>query len=201
LRNVKGFNQNSYEQKYSKFLLTDFEIYFSTVNFEFYLNKTLITKDTCQYENFIKKSLNYFWPMRKTLFTYEVSYTSPICPYLFINSQVKILALYEITNSLIFKNRLEFIDVDDDTQLVNVNSPIKTLKLNIIFEDLTTKILCPHTFKNVHFLSIIGSPYQIQLNVFESLAKIEYITLFLDDLEFFFQRGIHWISYLNKDLN
>jgi hypothetical protein len=180
---------------------TNYEIYFESVDFEFYIKKTQITKDTCKYENFITKSLNYFRTMTKIFFIYEVSYTSPICPYVFINTQVEFLGLYEITNSFIFKNHLEFINVDDDTQLSNVNSTIKNFKFGIFLEDLTTKILCPHIFKNVQYLSITGSLYQMQLNLFESLTKIEYLLFSLDDLKGFFQRGLQWMSYLNKDLN
>jgi hypothetical protein len=196
VRNIKGFDQNSFH-KYSNFAITNYEIYFSSVNFEFYLNSTLITKDMCNYANFNEKPINFFWAMTKIIFSYEVSYTSPICPYVFVNSQVVILGMYEITNSFIFKNRLEFINVDDDISTLNGPS---YLVINIVFEELTTKILCPRVFKNLQFFSVNGAPSKIQSNLFEPFKKIEYILFTMDSLKNFLQRGIQWMSYLNKDI-
>ena len=204
VRNIKGFDQTlQNHHKYTNFLVTNYEMYFTSVNFEFYLNNTQITGDTCRYENFQSKSLNYFWPMTKIFLIYEISYTSPICPYVFINSQLLMMGLYEVTNSFIYKNRLEFINVDDEILSLNhtnLNGPAYLL-INIVFEALTTKILCPHVFKNLQYLTIIGAPSSLQTNLFGSFKKIEHLMLNMDNLKSFFQRGLQWMSYLNEDLN
>jgi hypothetical protein len=133
-------------------------------------------------------------------FIHEVSYTSSICPYVFINSKVVILGFYEITNSFIFKNRLEFMNVDDDISFfnhTNINGPAYLL-INIVFEELTTKILCPNVFKNLQYFTIIGSPSSIQSNLFEPFKKIEYLMFNMDNLKTFFQRGLEKFLFTDE---
>jgi len=74
------------------------------------------------------------------------------------------------------------------------------LEMSIIFEDLTKKNVCPHIFKTIHNLAIIGAPNSIQTNLFAFFPQIEYIILNIDNLEKFLHQGIDWMTYLNKGL-
>ena len=127
-----------------------------------------------------------------------------ICPYVFLNAELKYLGFFQITNSLIFKNQLEFINIDDD--IPNINSIglnihyLTYLEISIIFEDLTTKNMCPHIFKTIHNLAIIGSPNSIQTNLFAFLPQIEHIILNIDNLAKFLHQGIDWMTHLNEGL-
>jgi hypothetical protein len=207
IKNILGFNQYVYETHVveKNLKLKNYEIYFSNVNFDFYLNKTLITKEMCKFENFGDKQINYFWPMINVFFN-EVFYGEPICPYVFSNTQLEYMCLNQIANSLIFKNRLQFTNIDNDLPpLTNLNKfGLTILELNIVYEDLSTNILCPHVFKSIKQLRVTGSPYKIQTNLFGLFKQLEYVTLNVDNLKHLFHQetnGIEWISSLNRDLN
>ena len=196
--NILGFNQYFHQSKSTHMDLAEYKISFNDVNFDFYLNKTLITKEICKPENFFGKEIDYFWPISNVIFN-EVSYTKSICPFVFINCNIEHLALYQITNSLIFKNRLEFMNIDQEMDL-NTHL-LKYLELQLVFEELNTKLLNPHIFGNVKVLEISGSPFRIETKLFEVFSKLEYVFFSVQNLKYLFHQGIEWTTYLNKDLN
>jgi len=115
IRNLLGFNQFVNETKPEAVsYLNNIDIYFDNVLFDFYLNKTLVTRDTCKKENFYGKQINYFFPMKNVYFNNDASYSysRPTCPYVFLNAELINVGFFQITNSLIFKNQLEFINID-----------------------------------------------------------------------------------------
>jgi hypothetical protein len=202
IRNILGFNQYTNHKK--AFVIADYDINFEAVKFDFYLNKTLITKEMCKHENFYGKLINYFPSATKICFNNDVSYSGEICPYVFLNTPVTDFAFFQITNSLIFKNRLEFINIDDDIPLpVGLNIPyLRYLEFIIAFEELSTRLLYPQIFKRINILQISGSPYKFQTNLFEGFTDLEYIFFKFDNLEKILhdRAAIEWISYLNRDL-
>ena len=113
INNILGFNQYENRAK-ENFDHIKYEFNLDKVKFDFYLNKTLITRETCRHENFYGKQIEYFWPMKSVFFNNEVSYSRPVCPYVFLNSHLLQLGLHQITNSLIYKNRLEFLNIDHE---------------------------------------------------------------------------------------
>ncbi len=104
ITNILGFNQFENHRKRTSFELKNTEIFFKNVNFDFYLNKTRISKEMCRHENFFSKQIEYFWPMTTVYFSFDVTYSTTVCPYAFLNSYLHHLGLFEITNSLIYKN-------------------------------------------------------------------------------------------------
>ena len=203
IRNTLGFNQYFNHSKSLQIDMSKYAIYFIDVNFDFYLNKSLITKDMCRHEMFYKKQINYFWPMR-TLFFDDVSYSSssPICPYVFLNSILYNLGLYQIANSFIFKNRLEFMQIDADVPSGGLSTThLEFLELSLVFEELNEKILYPPIFKHIKGLQIAGSPYRIKENLFEPFTQLEYVICIMDNLKYLLHQGIEWMMSLNVNAN
>ena len=171
IRNIKGFNQNQYVKKTASVDLSNYEFFFYNGNFEFYLNKSLITKEMCKYENFARKKISYFWLLKYVYFS-DTSYSGQVCPFVFYYSRLYHLSFYEITNSLILKNRLVFMDLDE-----NHNSSVdlriqdfQSLELNIVFEELTTKIISPLIFKDMRVLVLSGSPVNSNVYAFSMIC-------------------------------
>ena len=184
IRNILGFNQfamNTGKKQENSDMDENVPLYLNNVDFAFYLNKTLITKEMCKYENFRNTNINFFWPI-KIVYFYDVYYSMPICPYVFLNTQIKQVVLYQIMNSFIFKNRLEFTKIDEDN--LNIRK-LTHLDINIGFEILSGDIICPHIFKGITNLVVKGSSYSIQTNLFEDLTKIKYTSFDLDSLKNF----------------
>ena len=201
ITNINGLNQFENESKnyYSPIDLAHFEFYFQFVNFEFYLNKTKITKEMCKHENFYGKQIDYFWPMKKVFFNHEVSYTQKVCPYVFLNSRIEQLGFYQITNSLIYRNCLEFVNIDGEDMLHLKG--ILYLEIHLVYEEVSIRLLNPYIFKDLKTLNILGSPTQIQKNLFENFTKLTSILFYIDNLKQVFHNGIEWTLYLNRNLS
>ena len=79
------------------------------VIFDFYREGKLITNENCKSENFDSET-NFFGNTKALLLTADVIYNSKICPYVFMNTHLEQLFLGDISNSLIFRNRIEFLN-------------------------------------------------------------------------------------------
>ena len=156
----------------------------------------------CKYEIFYEKQIDFFSSIKNVFFKPDVFYYDKVCPYIFLNTQLKDLGLGEITNSLIFKNRFEFINIDnDDLHLRDMKNTLINLKLNIQFDELTIQILSPYVFKLLRLLEITGSLYRIEKTLFKHFPYIEYILFNIENLRNFLHQGLEWTSFLNSDLN
>ena len=200
INNILGFNQyeNRVKQSFDHYN-KKYEFNLDKVKFDFYLNKTLITRETCRHENFFGKQIEYFWPMMSVFFNNEVSYSRPVCPYVFLNSHLLQLGLHQITNNLIYKNRLEFLHIDHEIPShigLNIHY-LWYLEITIRLEELSSKILYPLIFKHITHLSITGSPTRIQANLFENFTDINFVAIHFDNLVSIFHAGLDWLSYLN----
>ena len=82
LTNVNGFNQFENAKKDYPIDMGRHVFFFKNVNFDFYLNKTRITRETCRQENFYEKQINFFWPMTKVFLVSGIAYTRIVCPYI-----------------------------------------------------------------------------------------------------------------------
>jgi len=198
--NIEGFNQNWNQINIFEKMHLNFQVFFSDLYFVFYLNNTLITKEMCVWENFLGKSMTYFGGMKSVTFLENIIYFKNICPYIFLNSNLTQLSFLKITNSLIFKNQLEFLDIN---QTQNHELRIKNLiylEFNIIFEDLTLKIMNKYFFERVIVLRVKGSIRQIQEDLFEYFKYLNVLHIETDDIGQFFKNGLKWTKSLNKDL-
>ena len=141
--------------------------------------------------------------MKNVFFNIDIFYTRPVCPYVFLNSNLAHMGLFHITNSLIFKNRLVFMNIDNHKLPsfgLNIRK-LKELEISIVFDELTLDIICPKIFLNLKLLVINGAPYRIQTNLFKFYANIEYVIFYIENLKSLFHLGIEWMSYLNWGLN
>ncbi len=176
IRNIDGFNNKHLSSVKHSLIMSSYDLYFSNVNFNFYLNKTLITSEMCKYEIFYEKQIDFFSSMKNVFFNSDVFYFNKVCPYVFLKTQLNQIGLGKITNSLIFKNRLEFINIDnDDLHLKDITNSLIELKLEIQFDELTIQILCPYVFKLLRLLEITGSPYRIEKTLFKHFLYLEYL--------------------------
>ncbi len=191
--NLKGFNYNSPN---SKPTLYDYNFYLLSSTFQFYLRNKEITSEMCTRESF-NRSMNFFG-MIDFLFVYtDVIYTD-ICPYVFMDTQLKALKLYQISNSLIFKNNLRFLKINATD--LNVRS-LYSLDLNVIYFEINSDLLNEYVFRNIQSLHLTGIVYGIQSDLFDLFKDIRLIFFRVDNYETFFHSGLNWINSLNKGLN
>jgi hypothetical protein len=199
--NVYGFNENSREFTIEKEIALS-KIYdvilveFSNVIFEFYRRGNLVTSEECKRENF-SEGANFFGRLRYISLTKNVFYNSKICPYVFMNTKVDRLDLCDISNSLIFMNRFEFISINK----TKINNRIRLINILIYQERISLTNLNPFAFKTIKYLVIKGNLETFEEDLFENFLEISLITMISDDFINFFHRGTKWLNSINKNLN
>ncbi len=144
-QNINGFDQ----KQASNTEILDFqgEYDFINVNFEFYQNETLITEDKCKSEYFKLNMRSFFSDMQYVSLSDNVLYSQKVCPYVFINANILYLRLLEITNSLIFMNRLEFISINNTESYNLGTNSIESFEMNLAYETVSLNNLNKHVFK------------------------------------------------------
>ena len=198
LHKLKGFNQVLTENR----PVNSFETYMIMSmysNFAFYKNRTLVSPKDCSYKNFNPKMGSFFGSMEVILFSINTFYTQIVCPYVFMNSRLNVIVFDGISNSLIFVNRLEFVDINE-TQSLHTQS-LQTIALNFYFEQVTHKILNRLVFRQVKFLFLEGIIYSFQTDLFQHFKKLKRLIIEVINLQSFLHTGITWANSLNSDLN
>jgi hypothetical protein len=191
--NLKGFNYNS---QYSKRTLYNYNFYLYSSTFQFYLRNKEITNEMCTRESY-NRSMNFFG-MIDFLFVYSEVFYTDICPYVFMDTPLKALRLYQISNSLIFQNKLRFLKINaTDLNVRNLYS----LDLNVVYFEINSDLLNEYVFRNVQSLHITGIVHGIQSDLFDLFKDIRLVFLRVDNYETFFHSGLKWINSLNKGLN
>jgi hypothetical protein len=199
IQNLEGFNQKTIQSSNKNF--PKFNIEFNLINtkFDFYQNGTLLTEGKCNKENF-DRNMTSFFSMKNLFLSINVFYDHKVCPYVFINSRLNFLSLYQIANSLIFKNRLEFMDIEDDTNLINTKELI-SYEINIAYEAISLINLNKYIFKNAKYLIIHGICQEVEIDLFKYFHQLKLVQISLENFEGFLHSGTKWMNSLNSDLS
>jgi hypothetical protein len=197
IKNIQGFNLNGEKFK-STFELG--EIVFLDTKFKFYLNNTPIEKNMCTRQNFAKKSSStMFGSFENLIFQRENLYSTNICPYVVMNTRLKMLSLLEISNSLIYKNQLEFLKINDTLPLNNEN--LFYFNIHVTYEILSDKILNTHAFANLKVFFATGILYNVENDLFKSFRRLRLILVNIENLKTFYHSGTKWMNSINSDLD
>jgi hypothetical protein len=133
--------------------------------------------------------------MKNLNFEMSNHYFKKICPYIFLNTYVNRLTFNDISNSLIMKNQLEFLDVDDDDLS---NSNLIFLSVVLVYENVTSRLINPQVFKYMEILYITGVLNDIQMDLFSFFDKIKLISINLYNLKELIHSNYKWMSYINS---
>ena len=164
--------------------------------FDFYLNETTqITRELCGGENFHQSSV---FTGLSVLYVHNTVYTSPVCPYVFSNGLIQLIYLTDIANSLIYKNELKFMDVNENVMSVR---SLSTLGVEATYIHLTKSHIHPELFKDVENLVLCCYIYSIDETLFSSFGKLKSITLDMEPFDLYLSVGFKWLHSLNTDIN
>jgi hypothetical protein len=199
IQNVNGFNVKSREIK-NVFINNGISIQLSNVIFDFYREGEMVTNENCKSENFDSET-SFFGNIKALLLTANVIYNKKICPYVFMNTKLEQLFLGDISNSLIFRNRIEFLSMNETKDFEMNEKSFQLLVLMFFCESLSLKNLNPFVFKTLKYLLIKGNVEHIEENLFENFQEIRFISIKSDEFINFFHRGTQWLNSINKDLN
>ena len=171
------------------------------MNFDFYTeNNTLISGELCSRSNFPTQNKDFFWPIKSVIFFENIFYSQQVCPYVFLISQLKQIVFLKIVNSLIYKNQLGFVGTNETQSKSLKIKDLERLEFNVIFEDVTLRIMNKYLFERVMFLSLTGSIGQIQEDIFEHFKYLNILSIRTENIGGLYENGLEWLRYLNKDM-
>ena len=104
----------------------------------------------------------------------------------------------QVVNSLIFKNRLEFLSINE-TQSFDLN--LNALSIMLVFEKVTLKLVDRNVFDSLEFFTLNGLVLCIDSDFFKHFRKIKHFTIFLENLKYFFHIGTKWMTNLNYNIS
>ena len=202
VHNINGFTINQ-DKKHtinqSVMNYTIHEVIFDEAKFDFYLNDArLITPDLCVRSNFEHSFSNFGEIVR-----FENAYYSRnVCPYVFMNTSLKSLSLYQISNSFIYKNQFEFLTINETERSCFFSPDFQSLDIQVYYIQITSKLINKNLFSCAEYVYLQGVFYDIQEDLFDlSFKKLKMIEILPDSMEVVFGHGIKWIRHLNNDLH
>jgi hypothetical protein len=195
--NLKGIDLNSkpfirpknrFQQKTAAYL------FFSKL--DAYSNSLLIDSDKCDLETYNTTSnyLQYFYGIT----IYDVYYPKKWCPYFFKNFDLAYIVFFDIKNSFLMKNRVNFHQLNSSNIYLKY---LLSLQLIMTFEVLDQNNLSPDLFKNVEILGLAGIIYGTQDDLFKDFQKLKIIDFAISNLKYFFHLGNKWMNYLNLNVS
>ena len=197
---VKGFNQMFNSSSIANYL-GSFVISFFNTKLNFFINNTIsLTRENCIYKNFNKQLTNYFGSMERVVFTDTTFFIQEVCPYVFMNTNLKTINFDGISNSFMYKNQLKFINVNDSNDIYLNIKGLDTIMFYFNYEHLTEANMNILIFRNIKVLILRGIVHGIHTELLGSLKVIESIILGIHNWRSFFQSGTKWMNYLNKDI-
>ena len=176
--NMLGLNFNSNTTSINNFL-DHVYVNMANVRFEFYLNKTLITRDMCKRETFSNGHLNYFGTIRRLSFSDTVFYSNQVCPYVFMNSNLIELSLFYMSNSLLNRNLLRFIRLNESISL-NMRS-FSYFQLSLVYGAINVDLVNEHVFRDARIMYFSGIIEGIESNFFVHFKRINFVILTLEN--------------------
>ena len=198
-QNILGFNFNS--ANVSLYLAhQDFEIFFTQTCFDVYFHNQLIDEEMCHMDRLENLNINIFGSITLLSFEENTFYKNKLCPYVFVNTYLRKLAFSFLSESFIFKNKLEFLQLNT-TSNIFLNRFLTQLSLNVYNYNLDSILLERNVFKNVLNLFLQGSLCRVDANVFAQLSNLRFIKITISSsLKDFFHSGTDWLLNLNLNI-
>ena len=139
--------------------------------------------------------------MNRVIFSDKIFYSTNVCPYVFMNTNLNRVSFLSIANSFIYKNRLEFIDINETGTFDLGIKRLDVVEFSFAYEHFSQKILNTLVFKKVLVVILQGIIYGIQTDLFTRFRDINCVSLSVDNHEQFLHGGTSWMSSLNSDLD
>jgi len=193
--NLNGFN---FKSQNISMPLIKFNFYLYSSRFQFYLRNVEIDEETCKGLNLVH-NMNFFGLVSNLFLYSDITYTI-VCPYVFKDTKLNALILYQISNSLIFQNHLRFMKINETSNFDLNTQKLFYLNFNVVYYEITTNLIDKLVFRYVQRLYLAGIIYGIQSDLFDFFKEITFVFIRADNFEKFFHSGTKWISRLNKNL-
>jgi hypothetical protein len=200
LDNFNGFDLLSDPFKEIQFIVYTNKYDFWSIdssNFHFYINNKLINEQEClnnntNWKNFLTNSMIFSLKI-----TSNSRYSKKTCSYIFKNTIIDNLFLFDIRSSYINSNILTFLNNHTNNDLnSNIHQVLFTLYRIQFDENLFNKEI----FQKTYCLDLNGVLNGIQNDLFKYFNKLSLIRIRSQNVRQLFARNNKWIEYLNYNL-
>ena len=199
-QNVRGFNQITTKVKQEgRAYENSIQIVLNSVNLAFYRNGTLLRDSDCLKTNFdAAYGRSFFGSLQSLVMPDNVFYKQKICPYVFLQSRLQQVSFGQITNSLLFKNRLEFLSINQTGTFDMSLTDLIILELSLAFERITLRLVDRFVFKDIRYLMLTGAPQGIESDFFSNFRRLIFASVRIENMKEFYHSGTKWITMLNS---
>jgi hypothetical protein len=142
--------------------------------------------------------------LEELLFYKDIKYAENISPYLFKNSKVEKLGLYELSETYIRTNRISFENGELKQGSLNgteVYFPFEYLQIDVYNYNLDERLLNRFLFKNIYSLLISGHLAHIHRDTFRIFKSIRVIIVKQLNIRDFYRRHLRTLYVLNEDVH
>jgi len=203
LNNFKGFDLLSNPFKDIEYIVYKNKYDFWSIdasNFQFYINNKLINKQEClnnnknkNWNNFITNSI--IFSLRITQYS---KYSMNTCPYIFKNTIIDNLFLFDLKSSFINSNKLTFLKLNQTNN--DLNSKIYQVILSLYRIHFDENLFNKEIFQNTTSLDLNGILNGIQDDLFKSFNELTLIRIRAQNVKQLFAANNKWLEYLNYNL-
>ena len=195
LYNLKGFNFVNYKSIYK--YLNEYKVTVQFSRFQFYINTSLVDENLCKFSNFNNSKIEFFGTIKILLMDTDIYYSKLTCPYVFMNTKLIGLTLNQISNSLILKNQLGFIDINQTNDLDLKNEDFFYLNIAITYEKLSLRMLNRYVFKHIKRLVVWGIIYDVETDLFKHFKNFKFLSTNLQNMKQLLENNNKWMKYIN----
>jgi hypothetical protein len=126
----------------------------------------------------------------------KTKYSLKTCPYIFKNTQIKLMILLEIQSTFIGSNILTFLKMNNSNDLESIVLQANFLIYRIYFDD---NLFNRGIFKEIKILDLNGIINGIQDDLFKSFKELILIRIRTQHVRQLFAKNNKWLEYLNFD--
>ena len=204
-RNIQGIDILSNPLQKNNFISDNINLEFKKVDLEFYANKKLIKRNTCNRSLFFEISDNMITVWSSSFFTNtsflkfnSVKFPQETCPFTFQHSKIGTLDTL-CRSSFIKTNVLSFIHLPGSMGKY-IDSSILQFILNMYHVRLDSSLLDEYVFKELLVLDLNGQISSIQSDLFKSFEKLKMLRIKTQNAKGILTHNNKWIQSLNSDV-
>ena len=176
--------------------------------FEFYKNQELINKNICDFSLSYDSNNNTYKVYSELFFTglqclvleSSVEFLKETCPFIFMNSAIRILNIKFVYSTFIGRNLLSFMDIQEKG-IEKITSNVLQLIIKVYHVKLDSSILNKYVFGRISFLDINGQISSIQEDLFKSFKNLKVLRIRTQNTKSILTHKNKWIQSLNYDVN
>lgn len=147
--------------------------------FNFYINNILMNNNCSDISLF--HNISFFKSIQQINFIRGNRYDKGLCPYIFFNSNVTLLLIYDLKNSFFINNYFTFKKLNNT---FDIRSNIKHVSIEYVYYiDIDSSFINDLIFKLANVLNIKGIVNNLEQNLFDKFLHLKILKLEIENFD------------------